>query len=131
MSRTFYCPIENWDCEYCDPETNECFIGDPRTMCNFYIDAELEKKGIYESKGKKKRFHEDVEDFNYDLLYSFIYNRLSDALDNIAIVAASEVPGYDADWCEDTGDYSRLRSNLFNALTKLTNAVVELLIVNR
>ena len=78
----------------------------------------------------KKDLHEDVENFNDDLLYSFIYDRLSDALDNIAIVAASEVSGYDADWCEEYG-FSDSAANVSRALNKLTNAVVDLLVANR
>lgn len=51
-----------------------------------------------------EEFLNEVSSVRYDVylkLLDFITDRLENAVDNLAIVAASEVPGYDADYCSD------------------------------
>ena len=48
----------------------------------------------------------------YENLQEYIYNKLESVVDNLAIQAASDVEGYNPDWCTDnvsSGAYTYLR----------------------
>ena len=51
---------------------------------------------------KFKKLNEALTDSQiYENLKEYIYNKLESAVDNLAIQAASDVEGYNADWCSD------------------------------
>lgn len=51
---------------------------------------------------KFKKLNEALTDSQiYENLQEYIYNKLESAVDNLAIQAASDVEGYNADWCSD------------------------------
>lgn len=62
---------------------------------------------------KFKKLNEALTDTQiYENLQEYIYNKLESVVDNLAIQAASDVEGYNADWCTDnvsSGAYTYLR----------------------
>lgn len=62
---------------------------------------------------KFKKLNEALTDSQiYENLQEFIYNKLESVVDNLAIQAASDVEGYNPDWCTDNvsfGAYTYLR----------------------
>lgn len=60
------------------------------------------------------------EDFNDRSLKDFVYDTIVGAIDNLAMIAANEVPGYDADWCIDEQP-----ADLENDIMRLVNSLVK------
>lgn len=62
---------------------------------------------------KFKKLNEALTDTQiYENLQEYIYNKLESVVDNLAIQAASDVEGYNPDWCTDnvsSGAYTYLR----------------------
>ena len=51
---------------------------------------------------KFKKLNEALTDTQiYENLQEYIYNKLESVVDNLAIQAASDVEGYNPDWCSD------------------------------
>lgn len=76
------------------------------------------------------RILEDANNFDEVELYYFIEDVLDEALDNLAIRAASEVPGYDPDWT--VSDTSDPRFKKFNqSLNNFISALYDFLITNK
>lgn len=63
-------------------------------------------------------------------LGNFIHDCLDDALDNIAMIAASQVAGYNADWCEQEGSGPNITA-LNLAMDHLVKEVTDLLLANK
>lgn len=63
-------------------------------------------------------------------LGNFIHDCLDDALDNIAMIAAGQVEGYNADWCEQEGSGPNVTA-LNLAIEHLVKEVTDLLLANK
>ena len=60
-------------------------------------------------------------------LGNFVEDCLYDALDNMAMIAASQVEGYNADWCEQEGSGANSTSYRL-AIQQLVSAVSDMLL---
>ena len=91
------------------------------------IDAMLRRNKKEESFNKELK-----EDVNFDSLelYYFIEDAIDAALDNIAIRAASEVPGYNADWCSEDS-FSPAAKKFHQAESNLITAITDFLLENK
>ena len=63
-------------------------------------------------------------------LGNFIHDCLDDALDNIAMIAAGQVEGYNADWCVQEGSGPNITA-LNLAIDHLVKEVTDLLLANQ
>lgn len=83
------------------------------------------------NKGLKRKLIEDVDNFDVDELRFFLEDMLSDNVeDNIAMVAASKVPGYNPDWCNDDA-FSSLQRKFAQCRNAYVSSLVDLLTVYR
>lgn len=62
--------------------------------------VKYEIKEITESLNESTRTGSDIYDDVWDFVSGTLSEAIFDAIDNLAMVVASEIPDYDADWCE-------------------------------